>query len=137
VDILKQSVLFYASCRSESVPLILELFCFGAKIDKKALENDRTGLLVHVEERLEKLRNNEYRITNLRSNEENKFMWNLAFCLTLRIKVPVFKVFYKIHSFITFHGIFMASGFDLGKKSIWNMSPSEMPFKNVSRIVNP
>ncbi|MDC3321141.1 hypothetical protein OAV88_00910 [bacterium] len=53
------------------------------------------------------------------SNEENKFKWNLAFCLALRTKVPVFKVYYKVCSFITFNGIFMAPGYDLGKKSIW------------------
>jgi hypothetical protein len=119
VDKWKQSVLYCASCISKSVPLILELFCFGAKIDKKALENDETGLLVQIEERLEKLRKGEYRITNLCSNEENKFKWNLAFCLTLKYKVAAFKAYYSIRSFITYHGIFMAPGFDLGKESIW------------------
>jgi len=113
------SVLFYASCYSESVPLTLELLCSGAKIDKEALEEDKTGLLVPIEERLEKLRSGEYRIPNLCSNEENKFMWNLAFCLTLKAKVPAFKVYYKVRSFITYHGIFMASGYDLGNESIW------------------
>ena len=113
------SVLFYASCYSESVPLTLELLCSGAKIDKEALEEDKTGLLAPIEERLEKLRNGERRITNLCSNEENKLKWNLAFCLTLKAKVPAFKVYYKVCSFITYHGIFMASGYDLGKESIW------------------
>ena len=104
---------------SVSVPLTLELLCFGAKIDEKALENDKTGLLVPIEERLEKLRNGERRITNLCSNEENKYKWNLAFCLTLKAKVPAFRVYYKVRSFITYHGIFMASGYDLGDESIW------------------
>ena len=113
-----RSVLYYA-CRSKSVPLTLELLCFGAKIDNKALENDKTRLLVLIERRLEKLRKGEYRFTNLCSNEENKFMWNLAFCLTLKAKVPAFEVYYKVCSFITFNGIFMAPGYDLGKKSIW------------------
>ena len=113
------SVLFYASCYSESVPLTLELLCSGAKIDKEALEEDKTGLLAPIEERLEKLRNGELRITNLCSNEENKFMWNVAFCLTLKAKVPAFRVYYKVRSFITYHGIFMASGYDLGNESIW------------------
>ena len=113
------SVLFYASCYSESVPLTLELLCSGAKIDKEALEEDKTGLLAPIEERLEKLRNGERRITNLCSNEEDKYMWNLAFCLTLKAKVPALKVYYKVRSFITYHGIFMASGFDLGDESIW------------------
>jgi hypothetical protein len=119
VDNNNESVLYCASCDSEVVPLTLELLCLGAKIDKKALEIDNTGLLVPIEERLEKLRNGERRITNLCSNEEDKFMWNLAFSLTLKAKVPAFKVYYKVRSFITYHGIFMASGYDLGKESIW------------------
>jgi hypothetical protein len=117
VDEDNVSVLCYASIRS--VPLTLELLCFGAKIDKNALYCDNTGLLVPIEERLEKLRNGERRITNLCSNEENKYKWNLAFCLTLKAKVPAFKVYYKVRSFITYHGIFMASGYDLGDESIW------------------
>jgi len=114
------SVLFHASSfLSHSLPLTLELLCLGAKIDKDALELDKTGLLDPIEDRLEKLRNGERRITNLCSNEENKYKWNLAFCLTLKYKVAAFKAFYSIRSFITFHGIFMASGYDLGNESIW------------------
>jgi hypothetical protein len=119
VDKNGTSVLYCASCISKSVPLTLELLCFGAKIDKKALKKDKTGLLVQIEERLEKLRNGERRISNLCSKRENKFKWSLAFCLTLKAKVPAFKVYYKVCSFITFNGIFMAPGYDLGKKSIW------------------
>jgi hypothetical protein len=119
VDNGGRSVLCFATFDSESVPLTLELLCLGAKIDKKALENDETGLLVPIEKRLEKLRNGERRITNLCSNEENKFKWNLAFCLTLKAKVPAFRVYYKVRSFITYHGIFMAPGYGLGKESIW------------------
>ena len=119
VDNFGQSVLYFAPCYSKSVPLTLELLCFGAKIDKKALKDDETGLLVQIEERLEKLRSGERFITNLCSNEENKFMWNLAFCLTLKYKVAAFKAYYSIRSFITYHGIFMAPGFDLGDESFW------------------
>jgi len=124
VDNWGSSVLYYASCYtvSVSVPLTLELLCLGAKIDKEALKNDKTGLLVPIEERLEKLRNGERRITSLCSNEENKFKWNLAFCLTLKYKVAAFKAYYLIRSFITYHGIFMASGYDLGDESIWKKS---------------
>ena len=66
--------------------------------------------------------NSEYRIKNLCSNEENKYkwdQWNLAFCLTLKYKVAALKVYYSIRSFITYHGIFMAPGYGLGKESIW------------------
>jgi hypothetical protein len=119
------SVLCYASYFSVSVPLTLELICSGAKIDKDALEWDKTGLLVQIEERLETLRNGERRITNLCSNEENKLKWNLAFCLTLKAKVPAFRVYYKVCSFITYHGIFMAPGYDLGDESIWKKEVDE------------
>jgi hypothetical protein len=119
VDKLNESVLNFASFNYESVPVTLELLCLGAKIDKTALKDDRTGLLVQIEERLEKLRNGERCITNLCSNEENKYKWNLAFCLTLKYKVAAFKAYYSIRSFITYHGIFMASGYDLGDESIW------------------
>ena len=121
-----QSVLYYASYYAKSVPLILELLCFGAKIDKNALKWDKTGLLVPIEERLEKLRNGEYRITNMRSKEENEFMWSLAFCLTLKAKVPAFKVYHKVCSFITFKGIFMAPKFKRGWYSIWKMTAAEI-----------
>jgi hypothetical protein len=113
------SVLYGSSCATKSVPLTLELLCLGAKIDKKELEIDQTGLLVPIEERLKKLRNGERCITNLCSNEENKYKWNLAFCLTLKHKVAAFKAYYSIRSFITYRGIFMAPGYDLGKESIW------------------
>ena len=121
VDDAERSVLYCASCVTKSVSLTLELLCFGAKIDKKALYCDNTGLLVLIEERLEKLRNGERRITNLCSKEENKFKWNLAFCLTLKYKCAAFKAYYSIRSFITYHGIFMAPGYGLGKESIWRM----------------
>ena len=121
VDNINDSVLYYASRYSVSVPLTLELLCFGAKIDNKAFQYDWTGLLVPIEERLEKLRNGERRITNLCSNEEDKFMWNLAFCLILKYKGAAFKAYYSIRSFITYHGIFMASGYGLGNESIWRM----------------
>jgi hypothetical protein len=125
VNNYNESVLYYASFNFVSVPLTLELICSGAKIDKDALKRDKTGLLVQIEERLEKLRNGERCITNLCSNEENKYKWNLAFCLTLKAKVPAFKVYYKVRSFITYHGIFMASGFDLGDESIWKKEVDE------------
>jgi hypothetical protein len=37
----------------------------------------------------------------------------------LKAKVPAFRVYYKVRSFITYHGIFMASGYDLGNECIW------------------
>ena len=46
-------------------------------------------------------------------------MWSLAFSFTIKHNVIAFKMYYKIRSFITFYGIFMASGYDLGDDSIW------------------
>ena len=57
--------------------------------------------------------------TTLMSNEERRFMCNLAFSFTIKHRVIAFKLFYAIRSFITFSGIFMGSGYDLGDESIW------------------
>ena len=46
-------------------------------------------------------------------------MWNLAFCFTIAHREAAFKGYYAIRSFITFHGIFMAPGYNFGKTSIW------------------
>ena len=47
-------------------------------------------------------------------------MWNLAFSLTIAFGgAPAFKLFYTIRSFITYHGIFMGPGYDIGDKSVW------------------
>ena len=45
-------------------------------------------------------------------------MWNLAFCFTIRHRAIAFKAYYAIRSFITFHGIFMGPGYDLGD-GVW------------------
>jgi len=112
------SVLYFASCIAMSVPMTLELLCVGAKIDKKAITYDGTGLLVQIEERMERLRNGEH-ATHLLSNEEGNFMWNLKMILSTkhgRIGLEIYKM---VRAFITFNSIFMAPGFDLGSDSIW------------------
>ena len=53
------------------------------------------------------------------SNEEKRFMWNLAFSFTIQHRAAAFKAYYKIRSFITFHGIFMGPGYDVGDDSVW------------------
>ena len=57
--------------------------------------------------------------TTLMSDEEKRFMWNLAFFFTITHRVAAFKAYYAIRSFITFHGIFMGPGYDLGTNSVW------------------
>ena len=52
-------------------------------------------------------------------------MWNLAFSFTIQYRAAAFKAYYKIRSFITFHGIFMADGYGLGEKSGWEPSRIE------------
>ena len=82
----------------------------GAVIDKKALETDRTGLLEGINKRMNLLRAGERIGTSLMSDEERRFMWELAFSLTIQHPVAAFKAYYTIRSFVTFHGIFMALG---------------------------
>ena len=62
-------------------------------------------------------------------NEERRFMWNLAFCFTIAHREAAFKcVYYAIRSFITFHGIFMAPGYNCYKTSIWQGTDEVIPF---------
>ena len=60
--------------------------------------------------------------TTLMSNEEKQFMWNLAFFFTIKHGgATAFRSFTIIRSFITYHGIFMARGYDLGDQSTWRL----------------
>ena len=56
---------------------------------------------------------------NLYSKEEGRFLWNLALVLALKHRAVAFKVFYMIRSFITYNGIFMGPGYDIGDGSVW------------------
>ena len=49
-------------------------------------------------------------------------MWNLAFCFTITHRAASFKAYYSIRSFITFHGIFMAPGYEMGEDSVFEDS---------------
>ena len=99
------------AAESEHIRCALHLLCFGAEIDEPTI------LLEPIEKRLKFLRN---RIgTSLMSEEERHYMWNLAFSFTIRQRVTAFKAYYAIRSYITFHGIFMAPGYDLGEGSIY------------------
>ena len=101
------------------VACILQLLCFGAVIDEEALEDDKTGLLGQINDRMNLLRAGKRPETSLMSNEEREWMWNLAYSLTIQHPAAAFKAYYTIRSFITFHGIFMAGGYDLGEESVW------------------
>ena len=81
----------------------------GAEIDDKLAASYK--FLGQVKERLNLLRSGKRMGTTLMSNEEREWMWNLAFSLTIQHPAAAFKVYYKIRSFITFHGMFMADGY--------------------------
>ena len=49
-------------------------------------------------------------------------MWNLAFYFTIKHREAAFKAYYAVRSFITFNGIFMGPGYDLGDGSLWRTS---------------
>ncbi len=94
----------------------LQLICCGAEIDRV---KKPTELMSHIKDRLDLLRTDKSIGTSLMSNEERRFMWNLAYSFTIQHRSIAFKVYYKIRSFITFHGIFMATGYGQGEGSVW------------------
>ena len=124
VDKYKWTPLHYAADNAHVV-LTLKLFCFGAVIDKDALEHDKTDLLGPINDRINLLRAGKRIGTSLMSDEERRFMWNLAFSFTTKHPAVAFKAYYTIRSFITFHGIFMAGGYDLGEESVWKRGIGE------------
>ena len=115
----KSGTPLHDAAKNRHVVCTLQLLCFGAPIDKKALEDDKTGLLGEINNRMKLLRAGKRPGTSLMSNEERRFMWNLAFSLTSQHPAAAFKAYYTIRPFITFHGIFMAKGYDLGEESVW------------------
>ena len=52
-------------------------------------------------------------------------MWNLGFVLAVKHPAIAFRTYHRIRAFVTFHGIFMGSGYDLGEKSIWRKKGDE------------
>merc|ERR1712146_425670 len=113
VDEDKLTVLYYAA-RYNRAEWVVQLLCFGAEIDCKAFENDKTALLRPIEDRLKSLRAGNGMKTTLMSNEERRFMWNLPFFFSIAHRGAAFKAYYSIRSFVTFNGIFMGPGYDLG-----------------------
>ena len=118
VDVFNMTPLHNAAWKGRVV-LTLQLLCLGASIDEKALEEDKTRLLGQIKDRMNLLRAGKRPETSLMSNQERRFMWELAFSLTIQHRAAAFKAYYTIRSFITFHGIFMADGYGLGDESVW------------------
>ena len=59
------------------------------------------------------------------SDEERRFTWNLACALAVKHPAIAFGTYQRIRSFVTFHGIFMGPGYDLGEGSIWRKEVDE------------
>jgi hypothetical protein len=93
------------------VQCMLQLLCFGAEIDEKAIKFDTTELLRPIEKRLKLLRDGKRMGTSLMSEEERRFMWNLAYDLAVKHPPIAFGTYRRIHAFVTFHGIFMVPGY--------------------------
>ena len=101
------------------IPCILQLVCFGAEITEGAIKADRAKLLGPIESRLKLLRDGKRMETTLMSDEERHYMWNLGFVLAVKHPAIACGTYHMIRSFVTYHGIFMGPGYDLGEASIW------------------
>ena len=118
VDYTKSTALHNAALRKH-IRCKLLLLCFGAQIDEKAIKLDKPELLRPIENRLKLLRDGNRMKTSLMSEEERRFMWNLACVLAIKHPAIALGTYRRIHAFVTFHGIFMGPGYGLGEESIW------------------
>ena len=118
LDLNRETALHWAT-ENGHLRCALQLLCLGAEIDEKAIKDDKTELLRPIESRMELLRDGNRMGTSLMSDEERRFMWNLAFVLTVKHPAIAFRTYQRIRSFVTFHGIFMGPGYDLGEGSFW------------------
>ena len=91
-----------------------------------SIKDDKTKLLRPIEDRLKLLRDGNRMGTSLMSNEERRFMWNLACALAVKHPAIAFRTYHRVRSFVTFHGIFMGPGYYLGEKSIWRRKVDEV-----------
>ena len=117
VDKHKRTALHIAA-QQKHVPCTLQLICMGAEIDENAIHFDKTKLLRPIENSLKLLRDGKRMGKTLMSNEERRFMWNLAYVLAVKHLAIAFGTYRRIHAFVTFHDIFMVPGYDLGEGSI-------------------
>ena len=107
---------------SNIAKMVLQLLCFGADIDEKTIdESDEIDEpeFQPLRDVLISLRDGNGTKTTFMSNEERGFMWNLGFVLAIKHPAIAVRTYGSIRSFITFHGIFMGPGYDLGDGSIW------------------
>ncbi len=119
VDCKERTALDYLVTRHRpNVCCMLQLLCFGAEINESAIKANELPRSIY--NTLTSLRKGNGMETTLMSDEERRFMWNLAFFFTIKHGgATAFRSFTTIRSFITYHGIFMGPGYDRGKKSVW------------------
>ena len=72
----RQYLATYSRCE---VRCVLQVLCFGGEIDEETVEDDETELLRPIKDRYESLRAGNGIENNTMSDEERRFMWNLAF----------------------------------------------------------
>ena len=82
-------------------------------------------LFSKINDRLSLIRAGKRPGKSLMSYEESQFMWNLGFVLVRKHRASAYKVYEIIRSFITFHGVFMGVGYDIGVGSIWFVDEDE------------
>ena len=115
----KKRTALHNAASKKHIRCTIQLLCSGAEIDEQTIKVDKTKLLRPINDRLTSLREGNGMKTTLMSDEERRFMWNLAFFFTIAHRGAAFKAYYAIRSFITYHGIFMGHGYDLGDGSVW------------------
>ena len=129
VDDEKSTALHAAICKlqhresADTYEVALELLCFGADIDKKIIDaaDAEPKFPQPLRDVLISVRDGNSTKTTFMSNEERRFMWNLALVLAVKHRAIAFRTYHMILSFITFHGLFMGPGYDLGEGSIWRV----------------
>ena len=111
------------ACRSHVAKIVLQLLCFGADIDKKTIDaaDAEPKFPPRLRDVLISVRDCNSTKTTYMSNEERGFMWNLGFVLAVKHPAIAFRTYHMIRSFITFRGIFMGPGYDLGEDSVWRI----------------
>eukprot|EP00938_MAST-03A_sp_MAST-3A-sp1_P002388 g2388.t1 len=116
VDKGKRSPLFISSWRA-NLNFTLYLLCFGATFDKKALEIS-SDFLQPIHKGLKSIRARKIIRNNFMDPQGRKFLWSLAFILTKAYGgATAYKIYYAVHPFITYHGMFMGPGYEVGDTS--------------------
>ena len=104
--------------RTSPVAYIKHLLCRGAKIDENALKQDSTYFLKAVGRALEHIETHgKICVSDRLYSSLEKAAIRMIYLVLHRNKLTgTFRPFSTLLSFISYHGIFMASGFELGSE---------------------